>query len=173
MREGILSLDIALKTGWCYDPGPGKKLEYGSFQVSSYHYGEGEVLLQFAQNFNDLLKLFNPKYMYIEAPFIGNYKNKKGAITQNINVAKILLRATGIAHMYGASKGLASDNIKEVNNRSLKVFMCGTANIKKDDMIFACETKGYTPKCDNEADAIGIAHFAHSKVFKKELEFIK
>lgn len=167
-------MDVATKTGWCYDPGPGQKLEYGSFTISTYLYGDGEILLQFARQFSELYKRFDPKYVFIEAPFIGNFKRGKGkkGITQNMNVAKVLIRATGIAHMYAASKGIPSGNIKEVGNQSLKKFMCGSTKIGKDDMIFACRNKGYAPRCDNEADAIGIAHMAHSEVYKRELIFV-
>lgn len=174
-KKGILNLDIATTSGWSFDPTDGDKLEYGAFSISTYHYGEGEILLQFAQNINDLLIMFNPAHVWIEAPFIGNFSKgagKKG-VTQNMNVAKLLLRLTGLAHMYAASKGIPSGNIVEVNNQTVKKHMCGTAHVKKDDMIFECERRGYKPKCDNEADAIGIAHVSHSKICGEELVLVK
>ena len=174
-NKGILSLDIATKTGWAYRSAPDQPLSKGTFKVVTKYYGEGGIMMQFAQQLNALFKVTKPQFVYIEAPFLREFASHGRKAKQNMNTAKRLLRFTGVAHLCAASNGVADHNVEEVMAIAIKRYMTGVQTADKDDMIFKVRERGYDPtndqgKDDDDiADAIALNLYAASDKWGVEL----
>lgn len=77
------------------------------------------------------------------------------------------------AHVYGAFWGTLTAWCEDheipyegVGVGTIKKHATGKGNVKKPDMIAAMQAKGFTPKDDNEADALALLQWAleHEKI---------
>lgn len=143
----ILALDLGTTTGFAvHDKG---KIVSGSFSFKPRsHEGAGMRYLRFRRQFLD--KLTAAREVYFE-----QVRRHEG---------------TDAAHVYG---GLMATLLAWCEEHSIpyqgigvgeiKKHFTGKGNANKEMMIKAAQDRGFTPKDDNEADALAILHYAMYK----------
>lgn len=142
---GILSLDIATKTGWCIHD------RSGTWDFTPKQ-GENEAarLFRFRARIDNVLKTGEIKRVIFELPLI--YKSKKR-------------RPNFISYeMIGVLKLICIDYripFKGYQAMKLKKWATGNGAAKKEDMVSFCKARyGITPGDHNQADAIHLYHMA-------------
>jgi len=133
----ILALDIATKTGWKTATASGVwdlKPNRGE--------SEGMRIVRFKAKVREMISLEGIEVVAYERP-AGMFKSSIMVASEMIGVLKDLCIEMGVElACYSASE--------------IKKYATGKGNAKKEDMIKAAIALGYTPKDDNEADAIFI-----------------
>jgi Holliday junction resolvasome RuvABC endonuclease subunit len=131
----ILSLDIATNTGWK------TKTSSGVWNLKPNRgESEGMTVVRFKAKVRELINIENITLVSYERP-AGMHKASIMVASEMVGVLKDLCIEMGIE--------LACYSAPEI-----KKFATGKGNAKKDAMIKAAQEMGYTPKDDNEADAI-------------------
>jgi Holliday junction resolvasome RuvABC endonuclease subunit len=156
---GLLALDIATKTGWCYGrvplrgataieaaSSPPARPESGVLRVMTEAGGVGHFLAEFHFRLTRLLYDKRPAGLIIEAPLMPK-------MTSYETVRKLMSMA-GIAEMLADQRGIRWRAVAQP--ASVKKHWTGKGNAKKDDMIAACRQRGWWVADDNEADALAI-----------------
>lgn len=149
--KSTLALDLGLKTGWAYNLG--KEIVSGVWELSETKYsGGGFRFVRFRKNLNVLHAAQPIGQVYYEA----------------------VRRHEGVdaAHAYGGFMSHLQAWCEEhepvipyegIPVQTIKLFITGRGNAKKDDVIHAVEDRGYHPKDDNEADAIALNLYAQAE----------
>ena len=138
----ILALDLGTTTGWASASEGGIQSGVQSFKNDRFS-GGGMRYLKFERWLNSLVE---PDQVIFE-----EVRRHRG---------------TDAAHVYG---GLMAVLTKWCESReipyqgvpvgTIKKSFTGNGNASKQMMITECEKRGYKPKDDNEADAIGLLHY--------------
>jgi len=135
MKNKILALDIATNTGWKTQTSSGVwnlKPNRGE--------SEGMRVVRFKAKVKELIALEEINLVSYERP-AGMHKASIMVASEMVGVLKDLCIELGIElACYSASE--------------IKKFATGKGNAKKDAMIAAAIEQGFSPKDDNEADAI-------------------
>jgi len=137
MSKNILALDIATKTGW-------KTRTASRVWDLKVNRGESESMrvIRFRAKVKELIELENIDLIAYERA-AGRYKSSIIVESEMIGVLKLLCNELNIdMACYSATE--------------IKKFATGKGNANKEAMIEAAKELGYTPKDDNEADAIHI-----------------
>mgnify|MGYP000949460914 CR=1 FL=1 len=137
MSKNILALDIATKTGW-------KTRTASGVWDLKVNRGESESMrvIRFRAKVKELIELENIDLIAYERA-AGRYKSSIIVESEMIGVLKLLCNELNIdMACYSATE--------------IKKFATGKGNANKEAMIEAAKELGYTPKDDNEADAIHI-----------------
>lgn len=145
MTEKILAIDIGQKTGWALQDGNQITSGTISFKPTLYE-GGGMGFVRFKK----WLRTIKPDIIFFE----------------RVDHKSPGLRAI---HWYGGFlaciTAYCEDNdipYRGVGVKSIKKFITGNGGGKKNGVILAVKKKGFTPKDDNEADAIAILLYALS-----------
>ncbi len=131
----ILALDIATKTGWK------TKSASGTWDLKPNRgESEGMRVVRFKSKVREIIRAENIQLISYERP-AGMHKASIMVASEMVGVLKDLCIEMSIAlACYSASE--------------IKKFATGKGNAKKEQMIQAAVDLGYSPKDDNEADAI-------------------
>lgn len=149
--KSTLALDLGLKTGWAYNFN--KEIVSGTWDLSEKRFsGGGMRFVRFRQNLNTLHGARPVAQVYFEE------------VRRHLGV--------DAAHAYGGylatlqawcEEHLPPIPYQGVPVQTIKRFITGKGNAKKDDVIHAVEDRGYHPKDDNEADAIALNLYAQAE----------
>lgn len=135
MKNKILALDIATNTGWKTQTSSGVwnlKPNRGE--------SEGMRVVRFKAKVKELIALEEITLVSYERP-AGMHKASIMVASEMVGVLKDLCIELGIdLACYSASE--------------IKKFATGKGNAKKEAMVAAAKEQGFSPKDDNEADAI-------------------
>lgn len=146
----ILALDLGTTTGWAYTLSGSHATQNESAVVSGTwslkpqrFEGGGMRFLRFREKLNELHRVSALSVIYYE-----EVRAHKG---------------TDAAHVYGGLMGMLTAWCEEnkvpyagVPVAHIKKWATGKGNAKKDEVIAAVASFGYTPADDNEADAIAL-----------------
>ena len=173
---GILALDLATVVGWAYC-GPnfrpvtaleakaaGRTYDLGGEITSGSHLvaPPGVALGQFLDRFDlwlaDMLIVNAPDYLVFEAPI-------HVAGSTSIETARRLMSMAGLTELIAHRREIPI--VREVNVMSIKKHWTGNGRAKKPEMIEAARARGFTPRDDNEADALAVLDFAASILLKR------
>lgn len=165
---GILAFDLGRRLGWAaasaesclaWPPagallakGPFDGLTYGTeylgdagFHLESRRMGALFAFMERKQQEHQ------PQHVVFERPFIDMRKPSKGQ-QQNVKLA-------GLVDGYFSARGAS---VWHVEIASVKKSFAGHGRASKDDVVFVCRRRGWTPPDDNSADALAVLdHFIH------------
>lgn len=160
----FLTFDISIKnTGWASGPIDGDPV-CGSFSMDIKSQDLGKLSWTFSKHVSDLMTLFNPNNVVFEAPILQG----KGQ-----DAARALINLAGDVERI--CYGIGGIRPSDVHNQTLKLFFAGSGHASKGDMIARCSDFGWSPKNDDEADALalwlyGVNHFYPKAVANKILQ---
>ncbi|MGH6629377.1 MAG: hypothetical protein ACREB3_06570 [Burkholderiales bacterium] len=149
---GILALDIASKSGWCYGVPPrdapsSPLLLYRAVSVS------GSIGAKCSQLFDFLDRLVTrtgPRAILFEAP-----------LSRNFHTARITFSLCGIAEMVAHRRHVPiCKEAKPLTVRKHFVGKCRRGDDGKRDTIERCNALGFETSDSDEADAIALWHYA-------------
>ncbi len=144
----ILALDLGTTCGWAYAARDGRQRS-GSFELKpSKLGGNGKRWLAF----RELLTATGREIGGLQAVYFEDVKNHAGTLA---------------AHIYGGYLAMleawcAANNIPlyGVGVGTIKKHWTGHGRADKDAMVIEARRRGFTPGCDNEADALAILSYA-------------
>ncbi|MCM1002081.1 crossover junction endodeoxyribonuclease RuvC [Wolbachia pipientis] len=139
----ILTLDLGKQTGWAIFTDGVIQSGSESFHGSRFS-GGGMHFLNFRRWLNEMRERFSD----IEAVYFEEVRRHLG---------------TDAAHCYGGFLAVLSAWCEEnnipyqgVNVKTIKRFIAGNGNASKSEVIEAIREKGFSPRDDNEADALAL-----------------
>ena len=154
--KSILCLDIATRTGYCYDSASG--LEFGHFNIPKNLKTHGEKFRAFAFWLFDLLNTGNFDLVAIEKPFI------RGKST--FYLIGLCAIAEGVTAHYDIP-------FVRVPVTKIKKHFTNDGKASKIDMVTRATEMGYDVTVDDEADAIALHYYIRAQLLnelKKEKE---
>lgn len=157
MSGGILSLDVASKTGWAYGFA-GEAPQHGVFELPSTGDNLGRYGVTFLQWLTSKLRELRPREVVFEAPILPKITN--------LNTTRKL---HGLALMVEAACELEAVPCSEIGNSEWRRQFLGPyyppkpcRDELKRAVIAACRNMGWNPRGDDDADALGILHVVSS-----------
>jgi Holliday junction resolvasome RuvABC endonuclease subunit len=143
----ILAIDPATVFGYCYGP---EIVATGFHNLGPAKESKGRRLLDFYAHLERLLKESNAEMIAYERPAGGHFTG----VQFHCNLEAIILVLAEL------------NNIKAVpiSSKSVKKFITGNGNAKKPEMVAEIKKTYPHVKDHNEADAIGIYHFAQETI---------
>jgi hypothetical protein len=152
MSGGLLSLDLAIRTGWCFGTA-GSKPRWGAFSLGEVVDNDfGRIYAKLFQWLGDFVALEKPDRLVFEAPLPGPRQS-------SANAARILLGAATVTELVCQ---LNSIGCREVAVSTVRKHFCGNGNAKKADVMEACARRGWQVTDHNAADACALWDFACS-----------
>ncbi|UYW25709.1 hypothetical protein OKC48_20915 [Methylorubrum extorquens] len=140
----ILALDLATKIGFAVGA-PDEEPVYGTHPLPSASASLGRFGDAYDQWLLDRLTFFQPGLVIFEAPFVSG--------TGNANTARKLM---GLCWQTEIACYRRETRCLEHNNSSVKAAFAGNGRADKAEMIAAAQRRGWNPKDDNAADALGL-----------------
>ena len=138
----ILALDLGTKTGWCAGTAEHHVSGVAKFEAGRFT-GGGMRYLRFRSWLKDVYEAYPFTVVYFEE------------VRRHV--------ATDAAHVYGGLLATLTAWCEEnkiayegVPVGTIKKFATGKGNAPKDAMVAAVRSWGYSPRDDNEADAIAL-----------------
>lgn len=141
----ILAIDPATKCGWAISPTVGGTWDLSTRRDES----KGMKLIRFRNKLVELCQTDPPDVIAYEAAR-GGVPGRLGALVAS-------------AELQGVLKAFCEDRKIEYRGYSpaeVKKHATGKGNAKKDAMIAAARSKGWSPEDDNHADALWILDLA-------------
>lgn len=138
-----LALDTGHKTGWALFDEHSNLIDSGVMVIDNTH--DGKCFADFEQALAILLTECSPNNIVLEQPVF------RGANTRR------LWGFVSIVQMMAHKRNIPYD---EKNIRSIKKFITGNGNAKKQEIGQCLNDMGYTFEDDNEADAIAIGLYS-------------
>ncbi|WP_265032635.1 crossover junction endodeoxyribonuclease RuvC [Wolbachia endosymbiont (group A) of Sicus ferrugineus] len=143
----ILTLDLGKQTGWAILTD--EVIESGSKSFHGSRFSGGGIHFL---NFRSWLNEMKEKFSNIEAVYFEEVRRHLG---------------TDAAHCYGGFLAVLSAWCEEnnipyqgVNVKTIKRFIAGKGNASKGGVIEAVKDKGFSPRDDNESDALALMFYA-------------
>lgn len=155
MNGGILALDIATTTGWA-EGLPGERPTSGSLRLAPPGSPHAAVYGAMMAFLGARLTAFHYRLVIFEAPLDPRWK---GAMT-NTNTARLLLGLPAVVEAVAYQTGHA---INEATSGDVRKHMLGCrpkAADAKPLVIAKARELGFSPRDDNEADALMLWHYA-------------
>lgn len=163
----FLALDLSKRrTGWAQYRVGWEKPIYGSFQLGSEYTTIGGTCAALHRELSAIHKLTPVEWCWIEKPLTA------AQIKGNTN-AEVLFTLAAIAahaHSFAYAMGWAGQGCREVNIASWRRHFIGSQKrgtkrvTLKELTIERCRHFGWSPRGDDEADALGILDYAlHSR----------
>lgn len=165
----ILALDPAAKTGWAFSNG-GPHVASGVAQFKAKQFGAR--CKEYRQWLVDMVKEHDVDLVGIETMYKGVNSNEttekwlralniiahEVCATRNIEIEEVAINAwrsvfVGVTH---APKWVGADLPKQKRQYEARKWI-------KKRVIEECQSRGWSPKDDNEADALGILEFVRRK----------
>ncbi len=151
MARSVLALDLATRTGWAFYKEETPAPLYGSIDLSGGD--EGDILNRFGRWLHGRLTIDKPTMIAFEAPFV-----------QNASTAE---RLFGLAAL---TQFLARNNDRTAYATTpgqWRKHFLGSAHGKRAELkaatIDACKLRGWAPKTEDAADALGLLDYACQK----------
>lgn len=159
----FLALDLSKRsTGWAQWREGWNKPIFGSFQLGSEYTSVGGTCAALHRELNAINKLTPVEWCFIEKPLTAAQLHGN----TNADALFILAAIAAHAHSFAYAKGWAAQSCVEVNNASWRKHFIGPQKrgtkrkTLKDLTIERCQQFGWAPRCDDEADALGILDYA-------------
>lgn len=150
---GLLALDLATVTGYCYSDGSGiwdlTTVVKTETQKRLGKKTTGKKLIKFERQISQFIDETKPKIIVIEKPFVYHSKKRRPNFTA--------FELAGILKLICEEKNIL---LFEYHAQHIKKFGTGNGQSKKEQMVLACKRYGVTPIDDNEADALHLYHLA-------------
>lgn len=147
----VLALDLGQSTGWARNYGAAPR--YGVVKFKGKSRGARFVELI------DWLRQFN-KVVYMADLIVFETPHMRGG-----PATRSCVGYASTVEYFAALNGLQVD---EYRPDAVKRFACGSGKASKEQMIEAVKKLGYSPKNDNDADAIHLLLLAESNLTTKE-----
>jgi len=143
--KNILALDLATKTGWATGSRP-TEITSG-VQDFSLQRGDssGMRYLRFESWLTDVITLVHPEVIIYEQA------HQRGGAPTEIAYG-FITHTLKICAKYQIEH-------QALHTGTLKKFWTGKGNAGKSEMIAECRRRGFSPRDDNEADAIALLHW--------------
>lgn len=164
-----MSLDLAKLTGWA-TISPAGALASGVAKIGRTGCTDGEFFAAYHGFLADFLMIENPKFVGFEAPLLRG-SDASGKATSNVQTAFRLMGLAAITVMKCELMGIP--NVWPVNYSSVKAHFTGHGHCTKLQVVEACRARGWTPKDDNEADALAHLDFILATDLARELDLPK
>lgn len=157
----FLALDLSKRsTGWAVWQDGWDMPRYGHWQLGSEYTSDGQTFAKLHSNLADLRKLVRFQFLYFEEPI--NPQSLSG--NTNIDTLRVLAGLAAHAESYAFAAGLRL--VKRVNISTWRRHFVGKmprgtkTKQWKDYAIERCRQYGFTPRRDDEADALGLLDYA-------------
>lgn len=150
MAGGIMTLDLATKTGWACSRESGVPA-YGVRRIGRPQCSDGEFFCDFFGWLSDMIVVEAPRAMIFEAPILTAGKT-------SVQTARRLMGLAVFAEMLGTKNGIP--RVFEANNSTVRKFFTGNGRAQKEDVVRECQRRGWAPQDDNAADALAILAYA-------------
>lgn len=151
----VLALDAATATGWALGDTNAhlpSDLRLGTFDMSPFKdNGLGYRLELFRTWLHKMIDNHDVDLIVFEAPILTKFAN--------INMTRNLQGLTGMIEAVACARGL---RCYDVPPSKIKKIMTGKGNAKKGTVETAARHRGFTPRNDHEADALGAWMYALS-----------
>lgn len=153
--SGILSLDLAGRTGWAFwEPGRNAPAS-GVYRLPLTGPDVGRYLSAYRDWLFETMVRFIPETVVFEAPWIGNNTSQ--------DTARKLMGLACVTEMVCYRRD-PRPRCFEANNATVRKWWLGKGRGDRKELkrlsIEACRLRGWTPEDDNEADALGLLAFA-------------
>ena len=129
------------------DRGPIDGVLYGSKKFESQGKSSGFLMWSLRNWLNEKVEEVDPDFIVFESIFI----NKNKTVSMRLSELK------GITEMVAKEFGV---DLFEVNLQTWRKHFTGKGNATKDQTIWMCKQRGWSPKDDNAADALGILDYS-------------
>lgn len=157
----ILALDLSKRrAGWAtWTPGT-QMPRFGHWVLGSEYTSDGGVYLKLHRELDALHKVFSIEAVYVEQPL--TQIMLKGHT--NVDVLRILAGIAAHVHSFAEARGWRGPH--EINNTSWRRGFIGPQKrgTKRQTLktltIERCRQLGLSPRCDDEADALGVLDYA-------------
>ena len=153
MKHGLLALDLATKTGWAYALPSMSQPRSGVFTLPDTGSNVGWFLDAFERWLTPFQREIAVQEVVFEAPL--HLPNS------NINTARKLMSIAAMTEFVCRRNGT---RYFEANNASWRKHFIGKGGGKgqvlKAMTVEACRDRGWSPRDDNEADALGLLDYA-------------
>lgn len=152
----IMALDLGGVTGWAIAR-PGAAPRHGSFRIPGEQ-GDAAYFDRFGNWLADMITVNAPRLLVYEAPIItGSHTHFKTAF-RLIGLAVITLM---ISHRREVPR------VEPANNATVKKHVLGNGRADKIQMIEEMRRRGWDPRDEHAADAIGVMLWAEAKFAPK------
>ena len=158
---GMIALDLSKRsTGWAVWPEDAEKQIYGHWVLGSEYTSDGRTYGKLHECLSDLLSVARFSHLYFEEPLRPEMLQGH----TNIETLRVLTGLAAHAESFGAAMGMRT--VKRVNISTWRKDFIGPQKrgtkspTLKALVIERCHQLGFTPKRDDEADALGILDYA-------------
>lgn len=141
----ILAIDLSSHTGFAIGDTDGEP-RCGTLELPKTGEDVGTFLLAFDCWIRDIVALEKPTVICFEAPILMAGKTSLATARKLMGLASHTEFVAADLHI----------TCREANIMTVKAFFAGTGRASKDDMIAAARRYGWTPRNDNEADALAV-----------------
>lgn len=163
----FLTLDLSKRsTGWAQFREGWDKPIYGSFQLGSEYTSIGGTCSKLHRELHAIHKLTPVEFCWIEKPLTAAQIHGN----TNADALFILAAIAAHAHSFAYAMGWSGQGCREVNIASWRKHFIGSQKrgtkrtTLKQLTMERCRQFGWTPRTDDEADALGILDYAlHSR----------
>jgi Holliday junction resolvasome RuvABC endonuclease subunit len=146
-KRVVLGLDIATQTGWAVGHPDGEP-RYGSLTLPYEGDSAGKPMAFLRDWMGEMISTYNVELIAYEAPFVQH--KREGHALKTVSLC-------GLVDLVGYDRSLPTYCIDISSN---KKFFTGDGHASKVAMIRTCRLYGWTPKNDDEADALALWSYA-------------
>lgn len=181
-QGGILALDSATVTGWCY-VFPGEQPVYGVHRIAPAGADHGQVAHAFRTWLGGRIMQFRPRWIIFEAPYIPVARKphpvRAGTAVARSQAGPPPMNMETVYRLCGLCftiEGVAAEfgiGCRKVETGTWTKGFTGAGRYKggreakKAAVIAACKLRGWDVKDSDSADAIGIAVYAEALLAPK------
>lgn len=155
MAGGILALDLGTTTGWAVAY-PGEEPLHGSVHLYSVG-GDGTFFAHFSMWLSDQITIHEPRMIAYEAPVLTTART-------HFQTAFRLMGLAAVTEMVAHQREVR--RVVPAHNQTVKKFAAGNGRANKADMIDAMRVRGWEPRDEHAADALGVLLWAEGKFSK-------
>ena len=150
----IIAFDLATQTGWARYA-PAGTIRFGSFRMPYTGPAVGLFLTVFRERIAELIEE-GPDVIVFETPWVGSKTSQ--------DTARKLMCLAGFLEFECHQFDI---RCFEVNNAAVRKFFCGKGRAPRLEIkalvMNACLARGWSPRNDDEADALAVLDFALDK----------
>lgn len=148
----IMALDLGGVTGWACAR-PGAEPVSGSHRIPGDR-GDGFYFDHYSQWLADMLTVHAPRLLVYEAPVLTHGKTSIQTAFRLMGLAAI---TEAVAHRREIRR------VETANNATVKKHVTGNGRAEKIDMLEAMRRRGWEPRDEHAADALGVLLYAEAK----------
>jgi Holliday junction resolvasome RuvABC endonuclease subunit len=147
----LLALDLATRLGWAFRSAE-RRVTHGSHKLPETAEDVGRFLNAYDLYLNDLITFHGPTIVAYEAPWVGPDTHQ--------NTARKLLCLAGHTEFVCRRRQI---ECREGNIPAVRKHFIGKGNAKRDEAkrltMEVCRRRGWSPKNDDEADALALLDY--------------